>query len=441
MTKRSSPLISPARTAPSFGPWLVRLQQTWQTQTGTLELLLPRGWPESDGVIHWRLRGASTAAAHGEVTELHQIPGMAAITRVHVWTPAAETLLTRATLPTRARAKIQQALPFALEEQLIGEPDQLQFSYRQMDDASLAVAVTAHERLKTWLTKLTEAGLRPTTFSPAILALPYTANNWTAAFRGDEIWVRTDIAAGFACTGSSLTVPPMLTAALREARAQSRAPENISIFQPPVEFDEAAWSKALDLPLSIQQQDFWITHFEPVPALNLLQGAFAPAKEIRQLMQAALPAAILFSVWLIGSLGFNTWEWWQLKHAHDKLRQEMTTLFRSTFPQAQVVVDPALQMQRLLGELEGNRGKTSGNDLLPLLSGIAPVMQSAQKIKLRGLQYDDAKLTIEITLPDFQTMETIKNAFAAQGIQVEVLNANSGTSGIEGRLRLSKAPG
>src|SRR3989344_5456764 len=169
--------ISLAKRKLFSAPWLQSLQQAFARKGETLELLLPRGWPESKGLVRWRLREGPGAAPHGQVTELNQIPGVGAMTRVQVWTPPSDSLLTRVTLPTRSRAKIQQALPFALEEQIIGEPEQLHFSYRIQEDNSLAVAVTSRERMQSWLAQLTAAGLRPTGLWPPILSLPLDARS------------------------------------------------------------------------------------------------------------------------------------------------------------------------------------------------------------------------------------------------------------------------
>ena len=413
--------------------------RAWSTPSSVLELLLPRGWPEKPSSVRWRLRSAKPGiATHGEVTDLNQIPGLSSHTRVHAWTPAAETLLTQATLPTRSRAKIQQALPYTLEEQLIGEPDKLHFAYREQGDGVLAVAVTARVRIQSWSTKLKEAGLHPVSLCPALLALPLHPDSWTVEFLGDEVWVRTGNASGFACPAEEHTLLAMLRTSLHGARSGASPPKTLTVLQPPADFDPGRWSSELGLAIQPHKQDFWITHQESVPAINLLQGSFAPTAQMGQMAQALRPAAIMLGLWLIGSLGFNTWEWWQLKRTNDSLRQEMTALFKRTFPEAQVVVDPALQMQRLLGDLEGKGGKSTGASLLPILGEIAPIMQSNTKIKLRAMQFGENKLTLEITLPDFQAMETIKTAFSARGMQVEVLGANSTAAGIEGRLRLGQ---
>jgi general secretion pathway protein K len=60
-----------------FGKMLQRLRPAGLRQGNTLELLLPRGWPESHGNILWRLRGGAGVAPHGQVAELNQIPGVA----------------------------------------------------------------------------------------------------------------------------------------------------------------------------------------------------------------------------------------------------------------------------------------------------------------------------------------------------------------------------
>src|SRR5690242_4656286 len=81
-----------------------------------LELWLPRNWPGEDSEVRWRRFAPGAGAAQGSQRGLE---GLAPAEEIIVWTPASETVLLRARLPTRSAAKIAQALPFALEEQLI----------------------------------------------------------------------------------------------------------------------------------------------------------------------------------------------------------------------------------------------------------------------------------------------------------------------------------
>src|SRR3979409_1967692 len=148
------------------GSWL-DLSASWRSKGGErLELWLPRNWPAEDSEMRWRRiaadgggregrhagRGWRPLAAAGAFRQGVQrgLEGLAPAEEIIVWTPAAETLFLRARLPTRSTAKIVQALPFALEEQLIDPPERLHFAFAHEADGALAVAGTRRERMEGW---------------------------------------------------------------------------------------------------------------------------------------------------------------------------------------------------------------------------------------------------------------------------------------------------
>src|SRR4051812_12757657 len=126
-------------------------RQTLRSEKSALTLYLPRGWPESEAAVRWWWHDNEDVLHSGQTSGLEELPASMRTGKLHVWTPGTDTLLTTAVLPTSARSKILQALPFALEEQLLGEPESTHYAYRPLGDNHLAVAVTARERLKTWL--------------------------------------------------------------------------------------------------------------------------------------------------------------------------------------------------------------------------------------------------------------------------------------------------
>src|SRR5262245_54425884 len=135
---------------PSFDSlrWL-DVSAAWRPKASDrLELWRPREWPATDTELRWRRSEPGGAMRQGSQRGLE---GLAPAEEVIVWTPAAETLLLRARLPTRSASKIAQALPFALEDQLIDAPEKLHFAFTQEADGSLAVAVTRRERMEGWL--------------------------------------------------------------------------------------------------------------------------------------------------------------------------------------------------------------------------------------------------------------------------------------------------
>src|SRR5256712_12868732 len=86
----------------------------WRRAGGDrLELWLPRDWPREGAELRWRRIASGGASRQGSQVGLE---GLAPAGEVVVWTPAAETLLLHAKLPTRAAAQIVPALPHALAE-------------------------------------------------------------------------------------------------------------------------------------------------------------------------------------------------------------------------------------------------------------------------------------------------------------------------------------
>src|SRR5438552_2310387 len=174
------------------GAWL-DLSASWLSKGGErLELWRPGNWPAEDSELRWRGVGADGAVRQGLQRGLE---GLAAAEEIIVWTPAAETLFLRARLPTRSTAKIVQALPFALEEQLIDPPERLHFAFAHEADGALAVAVTRRERMESWLGALAAAGLAPTHLAPVTLSVPLADRAWTLAFVDGEIVLRSGASA------------------------------------------------------------------------------------------------------------------------------------------------------------------------------------------------------------------------------------------------------
>jgi general secretion pathway protein L len=411
-----------------------------QLTANTLELFLPYRWPERQADIHWRLQAGE--GSHGSATSLLDLPKELRWTRLVVWTPPPDTLLTQGKLPTRSARKIAQALPYVLEDQLLGDPEELRFAYERQHDGTLALAITARERLQVWLESLRAVGMQPVYMCPATLALPLDVDDWSAAFVDGWLWVRTGPYSGFACTASSTAPPGMLVAALAEARAKQVLPARLTVFNAPDDFDASGWESSLSVPAVRAANSLWEQPAAALPSLNLLQGELAPGRGLRMRLGPLLPAAVLLAVWLMGTSTSTLWEWWHLRQSQRLYTQAMVSLFHQTFPDIKAVLDPARQMQRNLETLQAQSGAVQRNDLLPLLASTAAALHTNQTLHVRSLKYAETKLTVDLQVPDFEALETAKNALNASGnVSATVLAANRQADGVEGRLQVEATAG
>src|ERR1700759_5170169 len=82
--------------------------------------------------------------------------------QVVVISPATQILLAEPELPPGSGIKLARAVPFALEEQLTEDIDQLCFSIgRRQPNGRTPVAVVARETLRAWIAQLAAAGIEP----------------------------------------------------------------------------------------------------------------------------------------------------------------------------------------------------------------------------------------------------------------------------------------
>jgi general secretion pathway protein L len=406
--------------------WL-GLSAAWRRKGGDrLELWLPRNWPAEDSELRWRRVAPAGAVREGSQRGLE---GLAPAEDIIVWTPAAETLLLRARLPTRSSAKIVQALPYALEEQLIEPPESLHFAFAHEADGALAVAVTRRERMESWLAALAAAGLAPTRLAPVTLSLPLAEGAWTLSFVDGEIVLRSGVRAGLG--GPAEPQPPAwLHAALAEARSESAAPERILLVDAPADLDSAAWREGLGLPLEAMRPGEAAV---PDAPLDLLQQHYAPRARMAALKRAYVPAAALLAAWLLATLAFDAIEWARLSRAAGAAEEEMRTLLMKSFPETRAILDPAEQMRRGLEDLGARSGIAAPGDMLSLLARAAPAIERESRLRMQGVEYADRALTIRLVASEADA-ESLARTLRARSLDVDVQRA-----GGESRLRVRAA--
>jgi general secretion pathway protein L len=397
----------------------------WRRPGATrLELWLPRDWPREGADPRWR------RIAPGERTrEGRGLEGLAPTKEVVVWSPAADTLLLRARLPTRNPAKIAQALPYALEEQLVDPPEALHFAFTHEADGALAVAVTRRETMDRWLAALAASGLQPVRLAPVTLSLPLARGAWTLAFGEEEMVLRSGLHSGFSGPRGALP-PAWLKAALGEAQSENRAPERILLVDAPADLDVAAWSEALALPVETLRAE---SAAVPAPSLNLLQQRYAPRGPLAGLWRAYMPAAALLAAWLAGTFVFDAIEWARLSRSVRADDEAMRALLLKSFPDTRAILDPAEQMRRGLETLIASTGAAGPDDMLALLERVLPAIEREPRVRLQGIEYAERALNLRLAAAEPEA-ESVAQTLRAQRLEVDVQR-----SGGEAQLRVRAA--
>ncbi|MBE9516036.1 MAG: type II secretion system protein GspL [Proteobacteria bacterium] len=410
--------------------------QAWQTAPVTLELLLPDNWPVGDSAISWCLRKHGSITDEGATRNLGELKEKAKDAFVLAWVPSRDVLLTHLNMPTRSRSRIEQALPYALEDILLNEPDTQHYTHLRAGADELAVAVVAREAISDWVKELNESGLPVRALLPTPLGLPFAEQTATLIQENGQLCLRTGSHDGMALMGHTKDpLPTLLKPILDEAKSRNSL-SSIDIYNLDPDTDWEQWHKDLELEIQSGHQPMLSLLNPGHCPFNLMHGDYTvqqqqESRPLSQFRPAAIMAAIGFSL-LISQHIIDAW---QLSRENSALQKEMTSLYKKTFPDAKAIRDPVIQMQQQYNEIAG--GGTGSDAFIGLLSRTTSLLKSAGTYTLTTISYNDKKLMLNINLKDYASLDQLKNKAADHGLTLDVVSANRRENQIAGRIRIS----
>lgn len=368
-----------------------------------------------------------------ETAPLSQVLDQAGNRRLVILVPGADVRLTRVNVPARAAAKVLQAAPYALEEQLAEDVDDLHFALgARAADGSWPVAVVARTHMDTWLAPLRERGLAPDLLIPDLLCLPEPETaRWSALAEDEQISVRSAPYAGFTCAPADLAL---------YLQAAGIAPETVLRIVVPRSFhgDFTTLTQPTELlPGFGSALESLLQNLKPERAINLLQGSYSQREDLRRLWQPWRSAAVLAAVW-IGIAGLNhAVQAWRLGKELAAQDQRNVQRFQQIFPAERRIVDLSVQAEQQMRLLKG--GGAQGG-FIPLLETLTQALAAAPGLKLQSLQLREGALFVGLGGSDLQQLEALRGWFAqSRPAHMEVQSANSGAEGVQIRLKLTPA--
>lgn len=400
------------------------------------------------GTYEYAITSASSVQEthHGSLAAA-EVVAQAAGRRSIAVVPGHEVLITRVWLPTRRRSRIAQALPYALEEQLTNDIDDLHFAIRRVDgDGGVHAAVVDHAAMQRWrdeLGELAELGLEVVALVPENGLLPVSERRWQVLADAEQAVLALG-GEGFAL--ESATAPVTLEAALATTE---RPPQKIEIEAPQgvlqrLEAVPAASAEPPDISAQDSERPLFVRlaeRLELAEAVDLLQGPYAPRERWGWLWRPMRPAAALLAVWLLAQVALQVVEVQRLEVERDKLRSKIEAVYRETFPEGRVV-NPRVQMEQHLSKIRGDQDDAVERGLLSrLLAEAAPAL-AGDGLRLRSLRLRNEALEIELDTADIEALEGLRTALEEGGnLEVEIRSASAREGRVAGRLVIRAGAG
>ena len=383
-----------------------------------LRIYAPLG--ETPSRCAWALVDARQAA-RGEGT-LAELPRAAQ--RVQLVIPAAQVLIARTRLPQGARRRAGPVLAFAVEEASAADPEANQVSWVGAAGDADALAVIDKRGLERWRDALEAAGLRAYEVHSEILLLPREGREWSLAWDGAEGFVRAGEFEGAATDRGDHTSPPLaLRMMLEEAQVRGSRPDAIAVYvlAPGAEPDVTSWERALGVPVRVQGAWDWRTAPEDA-GISLAQERrrwrLAPGA-----LASLRPAALIAGAALALHGAALVVDWARLGSEQRAVRAQMEARFRSVFPDAAAIADPALQMRRQLATARHRAGLPDEGDFAPMIEQVVAGLEGLPAGSLRTVSYEGGRMTLELAMAEPAALRRVAARLIQAGLIAEVTGA------------------
>jgi general secretion pathway protein L len=389
-----------------------------------------------DGAVSW-LEPAAGGAVHAGT--LAQAANAAIGHRVCVLVPAADVLSTEVDVPVRSSgSRLLQVVPYALEEQLVGDLEHQHFAIgrRAADSTRTPVAVVGRDRLDAWLATLRELGIAPEQLYADASLLPPAEGHAVALLEGNVLTVRgsgggaplsapaDDLATALKIAlGSEELIAADLSLYLGQADWNARQAD-IEALRPLLASLRVQLLAAGPLPWLIAQ----LPAAEPI---NLLQGAYLPAGSEPQRWQRWRLVASLAAGLLLLHVGAQLLQIFRYQRATASLEQQMQQLAGPAFAGGSGPLRTRIQQR-----LDGLQSASDPSSLLPAMQALAQAMGTVPDARLQSLSFRNGALDLKVHAGDAQALERISQALQSAGYQANLVNGSSAGSAYEGNLQV-----
>jgi general secretion pathway protein L len=406
---------------------LLRLPRTPQEQAT---------WLVVDG------RGTASGPPHGGPLSLAAPRG--AGRHVVVLVPGADVLLAQPELPTaKAGAKLQQLVPFALEEQLAEDIEELHFAIgrRQGDSARVPVAVASRKLMDEWITLLKSSGLEPEALYADSELLPQNPGQSVALIEEDAVVVRPP-------SGNVVTLPAdaldeALEIALSGIEPGTPGGRGLILYTGAAEWQrhsstvEAARERFEGIQIQLLTGGPLTLFAQQLPTAtptNLLQGPYTPAATHPVGWNAWRVAAMLLAGFIGLHVAGKAAELSLLKHADHKLDASIEQVFQMALPGEPVTYEARRVMEQ---RLAAARASQVSGGFLSALQALVQAHRAAPEAVLEAMTFRDGALELKATAPSVESLDRLSRQLRQQGWQARLTAGTPKGSSYEGSIQMS----
>ena len=385
-----------------------------------------------DWTPFWRRPGASDRTANGIESGEEWARNPA---NVVFLAPGEHTLSVTCEVPGRSASQIRRALPYAVEEFIAGHIEGSHIAIGPVRRGQpIRCSIIDDGLLQDWLACLAALGIRPGYLVSEAELLPIEPRTASVLIQNGHALLRTEDQAATIDRGNLL--PALMSLDIDKLSLIDGGLTDMEASQLNIEVERAKpvqWVEQGGL-LGYFAERWRAQRSRPQPALNLLQGEYAPELPRNAHTTRWRSVALLAAAWLLlGVAGTAATGIWSAIEA-ESLERESLAIYESIFPadRTATVQNIRRRMQARLGE----RPDVAGKSMVEFTGDLAAVMDKS--MTLVGIDYNEARgeFATELLVRRYDDVDRLREALEARGVQAEIASAEQVEQGVQARLRM-----
>ena len=345
---------------------------------------------------------------------------------VIVLVPSTEVLTTAIDLPIRGGARLNNALPYALEEHVAVDVDTMHFAAGDKRESGMRpVAAVSRARLDAWLEQLEEVGIQPWKIIPDDYGLARIPGTMSVLVDNGDILFNDGADVEFVLEGATPS-DALVAAGHLSDRTDDDAPPDPNGHL--VVYCNAADEERLShdwiaLRHELHSVDINLLPDGPLPRLavtvasgqgvTLLQGRYGPKADYGSWLRPWSTAAVLLLSLVIIAFAGKGVDLYRLTQEEASLQAQFAEEFQQLRPgDTRAVADPIAAVNSLK---RGLGGGTTQPVFLDSLRELALAIRANENATVESLSYRAGVVDIRVTSTDVETVSEIQKMIAASG--------------------------
>ncbi len=365
--------------------------------------------------------------------------------------PATEALTTTVNLPARSGAKLNAALPYALEEQVASDVETMHFAAGDKRESGLRpVAAVGRAQLDAWLARLEEVGIVPWKIIPENYGLARIPGTMSVLVDHDCVFFNDGEDSEFVIQGANPSDALVAAGKLADHTDDEAPPEpsgHLIVYCSAAD-EERLSHDWIALRHELHSVDINLLQDGTLPRLavtvaagqgvNLLQGRYGPKADYGSWLRPWSRAAILLLTLVIVGFASKGVDYYRLAQEEGVLREQFTQQYLQFNPNASAdIVDP----MGVVNSLKRSLGTgTAPQVFLPSIRELATAMQQNSEAKVEAVSYRAGVVDIRVISPDVETVGNIQKALSASGrFAASIQSTDKVADRINSRIQIREA--